>query len=175
MSERQDKRAYLAAWYARHRDEISRKRKLRYHTDMAYQRRVRAARKRYYRRTYVPVPLEERTPPGVPGPETRTVSVNGTTMTVTLHHANALTRALGRPYHTLANWRTLGILPPATYRDRNRHALYTTDQIRAVVETAAECGITPSRNPAAMRKFRVALRARWRALGRAGIERRGVT
>jgi hypothetical protein len=131
-AEKKDRKEYFQNYYLDHKQDLSKKRHERYHTDPEYRERAKRAAREYRRRKKEErdrLRAEGKLPPARPkGPrKPTTVMVNGdkcTAYTVTI-----TAQRLNRSVDTINYWTKAGLLPATPIRSKRGDRLYTDAMI----------------------------------------------
>jgi DNA-binding transcriptional MerR regulator len=135
-----DGKSYFQAYYAKNRDELSKKRKERYRTDKKYREQVKQrAMDRYMKQREERLKHLEENPqePRVRGNNfPRVMAIEG--KDVLVHGVSEFASRVGRNVQTITAWENKGIIPEPTVRDELGRRWYTEEHMDFIASLARE-------------------------------------
>lgn len=135
-----DRRSYQRDYYEKNRDELSEKRKKRYHNDPDVREHAKAAARRY--REKKKAERQKMIDDGKIDPGTKSLSKRKGTVVIDNVTREAYTIAMlaeriGRPVHTINNWINIGTIPKTPFRSKRGDRLYT-DAMMLIVKIVCQ-------------------------------------
>jgi len=156
------------SWYEKNKEELSERRRKKYHKDKKYREKILAQNKAYRDKKAKERADQPKPKVRIPKhrkPVTMGIQINGSVVESQLVHVGTFARAIGRSVPTIHQWERVGLLPRTPYLlkgESKQERLYTADMIRVVQEVLSTRGTSvSSQDPT----FRQEILDGWEELG----------